>query len=219
VKKIKILLIEDDELAASMLSEFLEECNFHVHSVFTAVDGISNMEVHDFDILLLDISLPDFSGFEVLKGIKDKISIPVIVTSAYSDTASKLKAFRFGASDYMVKPYDLEELEARIWVQLSKTSKIKLCDKCKIFEIKESSIVFKSKTISLTPIEYKILKYFIENKNIVINRDDLYELLDSSKSARSLDNHIKNIRKKIGDSSKNPHYIKSVYGVGYILNY
>jgi len=215
----KILLVEDDELASEIIYNYLIDCDFDVTPVFTATDSIAQIENRDYDLLLLDISLPDFTGFEVLKSIKNRVSLPIIVTSAYSDTKSKLLAFRYGASDYMVKPLDLEELEARIWIQLGKNSEIKIEQEKKLFEIKESKIFFKQKLIDLTTIEFEILSSLIKNSNLVMKREDLVSSLSSLSSQRSLDNHIKNIRKKIGDNGNKAIYLKTVYGVGYSLQH
>ena len=218
MKKIRILLVEDDELASELVYNFLLTCNFEVVPVFTATDSISYLKNDNFDILILDINLPDFNGYEVLKSIRNHVSLPVIIASSHNDTESKLLAFRYGASDYMVKPIDLEELEARIWVQLSKNSEIKIDnEKEEIFEIKDTSIFFKKEFLRLTTIEFDILSILIKNKNKIVSREDLLLSLLSISSNRSLDNHIKNIRKKIGDNGSKSIYLKTIYGLGYIL--
>ena len=142
MQKVRILLVEDDELASELIYTYLTECGFEIEPVFTATDSVAKIKNENFDLLLLDINLPDFDGFEVLKSIKNHTSIPIIVTSAYNDTQRKLMAFKYGASDYMTKPLDLEELEARIWLQLGKNSEIKTEDEKRIFEIKENHIYF-----------------------------------------------------------------------------
>ena len=213
----KLLLIENDELASELISDFLVDCGFIVETVFTATDGVARVKHEDYDLLILDINLPDFNGYEVLKNIKNRVSIPIIITSAYSDTKSKLLAFKYGASDYMVKPLDLEELEARIWLQLGKNSEIKTFEEKKVFDIKEDKIYFQQNILNLTTIEYEILELFIKNMNIIIRREELVESLSCLSSKRSLDNHIKNIRKKIGDNGTQARYLKTEYGVGYKL--
>jgi DNA-binding response OmpR family regulator len=213
----KLLLIEDDELASELISDFLVDCGFSVETVFTATDGVARVKHEGYDLLILDINLPDFNGYEVLKNIKNRVSIPIIITSAYNDTKSKLLAFKYGASDYMVKPLDLEELEARIWLQLGKNSEIKTFEEKKVFEIKEDKIYFQQNILNLTTIEYEILEIFIKNMNIIIRREELVESLSCLSSQRSLDNHIKNIRKKIGDNGTQARYLKTEYGVGYKL--
>jgi len=213
----KILLVEDDETASTLICTFLSECGFEITPVFTVTDGISHLNQYPYDLLLLDISLPDFNGFEILKHSKKHLSLPIIVTSAYSDIKYKISAFKYGASDYMVKPLNLEELEARIWVQLGRQNEIPF-PQDPLFKIKDSSIHFKEKVIDLTPIEFEILSQLIKQKNHVVSREMLVSSLSSISSHRSLDNHIKNIRKKIGDTGKKALYLKTEYGVGYKLS-
>ncbi|QOP44584.1 response regulator transcription factor [Sulfurimonas sediminis] len=219
MRKSKILLVEDDELSSELVFEYLSDCGFFVEPVFTATDGVAKVKNEPFDLVLLDINLPDFDGFEVLKSLKNHTSVPIIVTSAYSDTQKKLLAFKYGASDYMTKPLDLEELEARIWLQLGKNSAIKTEDEKKTFEIKNNHVYFQQKQLDLTTIEFELLSLLIKNKNSVMRREELVNALSSISSHRSLDNHIKNIRKKIGDTGTKAQYLKTEYGVGYKLTF
>jgi DNA-binding response OmpR family regulator len=216
---IKLLLVEDDEMVSELMCNYLNDCGFSVQAVFSVTDGISYMKNEYYDLLLLDINLPDFSGYELLKSIKQSIPLPIIVISAYNETKSKVLAFKYGASDYMVKPLDLEELEARIWVHLSKYSEIKTEEEKHVFEIQNSVILFEGRVLDLTSIEFDILSVLIKHKNQTLTREDLVYTLSSLSSHRSLDNHIKNIRKKIGDNGNKAMYLKTEYGVGYRLVY
>jgi len=217
MEKTQILLIEDDEVSASIIHNFLEDSNFKVDIVYTVTDGISHIKQNGYALAILDLNLPDFSGFELLKDIRNNISLPIIVTSAYNDTQTKIKAFKYGASDYMVKPIDLEELEARIWSLLGRNSEIKTQYEKNIFELKDNIIFFKQNQLELTSIEFEIFSTLIKNKNQTISRNDLASSLSSVSSTRSLDHHIKNIRKKIRDDGNKPIYLKTEYGVGYKL--
>lgn len=215
----KILLIEDDEFTAGLIKEFLEEYNFKVDIVNTVTSAISNIKFEKYSIILLDINIPDFNGFEVLNFLnKNRINIPVIVVSAYSDKNTKLQAFKLGAVDYMVKPIDPEELEARIWIHIKNVSTFVEKIEKRIFQLVNSTIFFEDKSLKLTKTEFEILKHLIENKNSVVKRDDLLKCLSSIiQSDRSLDYHIKNIRIKMGDNGANPRYLITEYGIGYKL--
>ncbi len=215
--KLKLLIVDDDETAASWMHTYLEACRFDVKSVHTITDAIAIIKQTEYQILLLDLSLPDFTGFDLLKKIKNSISLPVIIISAHGDTPSKVKAFKYGASDYMVKPIDLEELEARIWALMGRYSDIKTEDEKNIFEIKNNFIFFKQEMLDLTALEFEILSMLIINKHQTISRELLAKSLSSISSHRSLDHHIKNIRKKIGDNGNHAKYLKTEYGVGYKL--
>ena len=215
----KILIIEDEPALLETLKQFLESEKYIVETANDYILGIEKIGTYDYDCILLDINLPDFDGFEILKFLnKNKINIPVIVISAYSNKDLKLQAFKLGANDYMVKPIDPEELEARIWVQLKNSTCITESIDKKLFELQDNSILFDNKNLKLTKIEFDILKFLIKNRNRIVQRTELHEFLSSSiTSDRSLDYHIKNIRVKIKDNATNPKYLITEYGVGYKL--
>jgi len=213
-----ILIIEDDEDVSDLIKNFLYDCGFKVETFMLASDAIASMRVKKYDLLLLDLNLPDFDGFEVLKAMKNSITIPTIVISAYSDINTKLRAFRLGALDYIVKPYNMLELEARIWASFIKSTPF-VNTQDGIFEIENNNVVFRDEKLKLTQIESDILKVLISNKNNTVSRETLSASLSTISSQRSLDYHIKNIRKKICDDSSNPKYLKTEYGMGYILNF
>jgi len=223
MEELKILLVEDDEFAAELIYNYFLDYGFEVIYTLTAAEAIEKLEQISYDVVVLDLNLPDTSGFEVLKHMENKNSTtPVIVTSAYDDKNIKLRSFKYGASDYMIKPIDLEELEARIWVHLKRDNHGVMHSHMKevpIFEIKDFMILFKGKKLDLTTIEHELLKYFIKNRNRIIRRSELSVVLSSVGTERSLDNHIKNIRKKLGENSKDAKYLKTVYGVGYFFNF
>jgi DNA-binding response OmpR family regulator len=216
MQKVKIALVEDDELASELIYDFLSDCGFEVIPLFTATNAVAYVRNNKVDLVILDIKLPDFDGYEVLKNIRTFTPTPIIITSAYSDTQAKLLAFKYGALDYMVKPIDLEELEARIWVQLTKYTQISTQNQKDIYTYNKR-IYFKDEVLQLTNIEHTLLSLFLQRPNQIIPREELLATLSSISSNRSLDNHIKNIRKKIGDSGKNPKYLITEYGVGYSL--
>ncbi len=217
IEKIKILIIEDDETASFLMADFLKDSGFLVDTVTTATDGIAYLKNREYALLLLDLNLPDFSGFDVLSNINSTIAIPTIVTSAYSDTPVKLQAFKYGANDYLTKPIDFLELEARIWALLSRKENIQLKgdEKESLFKMENNQILFKNAPLNLTAVEFEILSLFLKHKDQTLSRDQITRSVSSVKSHRLLDNHIKNIRKKIEEDSSKPIYLKTEYGVGY----
>jgi two-component system, OmpR family, response regulator len=216
--KNNILLIEDDYETALLLKDYLDNVGFSLDIFDTVTSAISNINFKKYSAILLDINMPDFNGFEVLKFLsKNKLNIPVIIISAYSDKNIKLQAFKLGANDYMTKPIDPEELEARIWVHLKNNSTFDNQIN-KVFELVDNTIYFNNQILPLTKIEFDILSLLIQNSNKVVKREYLLENLSSiSKNDRSLDYHIKNLRTKIKDNATNPKYITTEYGVGYRL--
>lgn len=219
-KKIKVLIIEDDDDAAKQMAIFLEDVGFEVDASETAVDALYKISSETFDILLLDLNLPDFSGFDVIKQVNNQSSIPIIIVSANSELESKIQAFKFGVDDYLCKPFALEELEVRMWAILKRCSRIKFNAYVKndlSHDVSNKVILYNQQALSLTAIEYKILSFLIENKNRVIYRNILAIHLSSLSSSQSLNYHIQNIRKKLGDDPRKPRYILTEYGVGYRL--
>ncbi len=217
MKKLKVMIVEDDYAVILLLKEFLEDCDFEVDVFETATTAMSTLIVKKYDILLLDINLPDFDGLEVCKKIKNKVAIPIIIISAYNELEIKVKAFKLGVSDYITKPFHLEELEARIWAVLGRNSKILSTSENQIFQIERNIILFNNIQLQLTATEFDILALFIKNKNNLLKREVLCDNISSVSSQRSLDNHITNIRKKIEKDPKNPQYLKTEYGAGYKL--
>jgi DNA-binding response OmpR family regulator len=218
--KNKILFIEDDTESALSLQEFLTERGFDTEIFTTITDAIFRIKFNNYNLILLDLNLPDYEGYEVLKFLNsENFNIPVIVISGYSDTQTKIKAFKFGASDYLVKPVDPMELEARMWVHLGKNSSIKNFSPSCVFKIDKNTIYYKDNLLKLTRTEFRILKTIIENPNQIIYREDLYRVLSPKSNQRTLDGHIKNIRKKIKEIyPEDEDVITTEYGLGYRLN-
>ena len=218
-KKIKVLLIDDDGDAATQVAQFLDTVGFEVDISETAVDGLSKLSALRYDLLLLDLSLPDFSGFDVIKQINNQSNIPIIVLSCHTNIEAKVQAFRFGVDDYVCKPFMLEELEVRMWAILKRCTSIKVefTKNNLAIDYNNQAILHNQEPLSLTAIEYKILSFLIENKNRVVYRDVLAIHLSSLSSPQSLNYHIQNIRKKLGDDPKKPKYIITEYGTGYRL--
>ena len=216
---VSILMVEDDPSAAEFLMKYLETCGFMVEHRETTTDALSALSQRRYDLLLLDLVLPDFSGFDLLRELRTRYTTPVIVISAHGDTKTKVRAFRHGASDYMVKPIDPEELEARIWAVLGRNSALQSSEDDETFMIHNNQIYFDGKVLDLTATEFDILALLIQHRNSTLSREFLADTLSSISSHRSLDHHIKNIRRKLREDSKHPRYLKTEYGVGYKLVY
>jgi DNA-binding response OmpR family regulator len=217
MENIKILYVEDDLTTAENVIEFLEDEKFIVYHTDTIVEALAQVKINSYDIVLLDLNLQDYSGFEFLKNMKKGFHLPVIVISASSETTIKLQAFRYGASDYMVKPIELLELEARIWTVLGRFTQVEVEKSSDVFYEKDGNIFFKNRLLELTPTEYEILKTLMKNKNSIVSREHLVSKLSNVSSTRTLDYHIKNIRSKIEKNDKTNKYLKTVYGTGYKL--
>jgi DNA-binding response OmpR family regulator len=216
---LKVLVVEDDRSTAEFLSKYLEMQGFNVDDCESTTEALELLTQTRYDIMLLDLALPDFSGFDLLRELRTRYTTPVIVISAYGDTKTKVRAFRHGASDYMVKPIDPEELEARIWAVLGRFSGLHFPMQEEVFHFQNDQIFFHGRPIDLTATEHEILSLLIRHRNKTVSRNYLASTLSTISSHRSLDHHIKNIRKKLEEDSKHPHYLKTEYGVGYKLVY
>jgi len=213
----KVAMIEDDIELAEILSEYLKKYGIEVTNFDDPYLAISAMRIEDFDALILDLTLPEMDGLDILKKIREFSDIPVIISSARSDLSDKVIGLELGADDYLPKPYDPKELEARLKAITRRRTKPPKEPDFKIYKNRRE-IHFKGKPLHLTPAEYEVLGYLIEHPNQPVDREELLyacENLSENASEKTIDVIISRIRQKIGDEPKNPRYIQSVRGVGY----
>jgi len=225
---IKVLMIEDDLELAEILTEYLEQFNINVETVDDPFLGVPTLASKEYDLVILDLTLPGLDGLEVCKDIRKRYDIPIIISSARHDIDDKVNALEFGADDYMPKPYDPRELQARIKSllrrkpdsALSQNSKVSLKPKDIVYDKEKSLIFFKGEELSLTKAELGILKYMLKKEGGVISRDELIYNVDAiseDSTNKSIDVIVGRIRQKLGDNPKSPTYIHSVRGIGYKL--
>jgi len=221
---VKVLMIEDDEELAEILSEYLQRFNIETVNVPDPFLGLSELETQPFDLVILDLSLPGMDGLEVCEQIRNKSDIPIIISSARNDLTDKIVGLEKGADDYLPKPYDPRELVARIKTILRRIGKQK-CEDSKnsaelIFDKNTQMIYFRGEPLHLTAAEYGILTYLLEHANEVVSREDLIYNVDAiheDSSLKSIDVIISRIRHKLEDNPKQPRFIRSVRGLGYRL--
>ncbi len=224
---VQALMIEDDGELAEILTEFLAKHQIEVTNYETPELGLSALKIKKYDIVILDLSLPDLDGIEVCRIITREYDIPVIISSARSDITDKVTTLGMGADDYLPKPYDPRELAVRVNSVLrrykaeSEAANEKPDEKnSSDFILDENSmeIQFKGTPLKLTKAEYGILRYFINKKGYVVSREDIINSVDAinyESSEKSIDVIVSRIRSKIEQDSKHPRYIESVRGVGY----
>lgn len=214
----RILLIEDDIEMQKLIQEYLSNYGYKVLSFDKPKSALEILDKESFDIVILDLMLPQMDGFDVCKEIKRKTETPIIISSARGDIGNKIMGFELGADDYLAKPYEPRELILRIEAVLrrvTKNSAVNILD----FYIDEPNRVVKidDYEIDFTKIELEIFLYLIKNRAKILSREQIINSTSLSPDTknRTVDMHISNIRYKIGDDSKNPKYIKSVWGIGY----
>lgn len=225
---LEVLMIEDDVELAEILSEYLSQHDINVTSYDEPYTGMSAINAKHFDLLLLDLTLPNLDGLEVCKRVAKQKNIPIIISSARNDVDDKVRALESGADDYLPKPYDPKELLARIQSLLrrynNKPQKDEIKEASPTFRIDKNSreIYFHDKKLSLTRAEYEILILLISKKGNVFTREAIAiesESINPESSNKSIDVIIGRLRAKIEDDPKKPKHIISVRGVGYKLEF
>ena len=216
----KILLIEDDLDMQTLISDYLANYDFSVDAFNKPKEALKHLEKNKnlYSLVVLDLMLPQMDGFDVCKKIRQFSKIPIIISSARGEMSDKILGFDFGADDYLAKPYEPRELVIRINSILRRaTNNNRVIGD---FEIDENRMEIKidGYLVNLTRIEYDILHLFLTNSDKILSRDTIVNStnnMEYNTKDRTIDMHISNIRQKIGDDSKEPKYIKSVWGVGY----
>ncbi|MBQ1489008.1 MAG: response regulator transcription factor [Lachnospiraceae bacterium] len=232
----EIFLLEDDKAIAMGLVYSLEKEGYrvtHAENVKQAMETIAN---RSFAFCILDINLPDGNGYEVCKAIKENSDTPVLFLTAYDDEVNVIMGLELGADDYICKPFRVRELMARIKAILRRTEGksegVRTTDGEGIMKIQDICIhtkdakVFKvangeRKEIELTAMEYRLLLIFINNRGVVLSRngllEDIWDVSGDFVNDNTLTVYIKRLRDKIEDNPANPQIIKTVRGLGYIL--
>ncbi|MBT3242891.1 MAG: response regulator transcription factor [Bacteroidetes bacterium] len=221
----KILIIEDDPAIRMALEDDFVAEGYQVESVDNGSDGLKKGQVPEYDIILLDLMLPDLSGFEVCKQIRAKgIGTPIIMLTAKSQDVDKILGLEIGADDYVTKPFSPRELQARINAVLRRTltnnptSVVSLSIGPFIMDHEKHELTKNGQSIYLTIIEYSLLQYLIENQNKVLHRNDILDNVWGREvyvTQRTVDTHVASLRKKIESKTDYHQWIVAVRGIGY----
>lgn len=222
MKNFYVLVVDDEFRIRKLLAEFLSREGY---KVLEAEDGEEALDMlfesgKKIDLVILDVMMPKYDGWYVLERIRDYMTIPVIMLTARSDEYDQLKGFKLGADDYVTKPFSPSVLVARVNKLLSKTSK----DDQEInfgvirIDLAARKTYINEDLINLTPKEFELLRYFIDNKGIALSRDKILNAVwnyDYFGDLRTVDTHVKQLRAKLGEYS---YYISTVRSVGYRLD-
>ena len=220
---INILVVDDEKTIVDVIEVYLKKEGY---TVFTASNGTEALKVFNdkkINLIILDLMLPDISGEEICKRIKNQIDIPIIMLTAKVNEDDVLNGFKQGADDYVIKPFSVKQLIARVTAilrryKVNKNEIMSFNNRDLIIDKDKCEVKKKGDIVKLTPSEYKLLLIFSENSKKLFTRN---ELLDKAIGEeidaidRIIDSHIKNLRSKIEDNSKEPKYILTVYGMGY----
>lgn len=220
---IQVAMIEDDTEMAELIGEFLAKHNIKVTNYETPMLGLSALKFKSFDLLILDLSLPDMDGLEVCRLVRQNSEIPIIISSARSDMNDKNACFYMGADDYMPKPYESQELLLRIHSILRRYNKEPQKEIKKVifeYSLERQEVRKNGELLYLTNAEFEIMAYFIKRSGFALSREEIITNVDSinyESSVKSIDVMIGRLRLKIEEDPKKPRYIISLRGIGYKL--
>ncbi|MBM7869158.1 DNA-binding response OmpR family regulator [Clostridium pascui] len=219
-----ILIIEDEESVSEILKAYLEKDGYNVQSTTKGLRGIELFSSMDFKLVILDLMLPDISGEEICKIIREKSDVHIFMLTAKGSLDNKIEGLNIGADEYLVKPFSPRELTARVNALFrrlnteSEVSKFTFNDGRLIVDYDKRVVRINGEEVAFTPNEFDILYTLIVNKGRVLSREQIIDKVfgvDFDGYDRTIDVHIKNIRKKIEEDTKNPKYIITVMKVGY----
>lgn len=226
----KILIVDDEQEIADLVALYLENENFTVYKYGTGKSALDCIRNEKLDLAILDIMLPDMSGFEICQSIRREHNFPVIMLTAKGEEIDKITGLTLGADDYMTKPFLPLELVARVKAQLRRYKRYNtgteqeedgniLTHSGLVLNIRAHECTLNEKPLSLTPTEFEILRILCQNKGSVVSSEELFHQIWGdeyySKSNNTITVHIRRLREKMGESFEEPKYIKTVWGVGY----
>lgn len=221
----RILIIEDDKSISELQKDYLEMSGYEVVCAFDGNSGFEYIKNENFDLIILDLMLPQKGGFDILREISDSKQIPVLIVSAKSDETFKIKGLNLGADDYITKPFGMGELVARVNSHIKTYEKFNNSSKKKLITVgalsidkQDRRVYLDDNEIILTQKEFDLLVFLVDNPNRVYSKEDLFEKVwgyDSLSDASTITVHIARIREKIETNPENRQYIETVWGAGY----
>ena len=221
----KILIIEDEKNISEIVAKYLEKEGYTTIIANDGIEGLALFRDSNPDLVISDVMMPTIDGFEVLREIRLISDVPVIMLTAKQEEVDRLKGFENGADDYVTKPFSPKELVRRVMVMLKRTYKA-IEDKQVLIEgelkldLNKQKLYKNEDEIDITSKEFQIIYAFFKNPRQILSREQLIELAFSNDFEgfdRTIDAHVKKIRHKIEEDTKNPKYLKTKYGAGYIF--
>ena len=228
-QKINILVVEDDNDINQMLCKIIKKSKYYAIPAYSGTEALLYLENKQWDLVLLDLMLPGISGKEVLKQVREHSSTPVIIISAKNESQYKITSLRMGADDYISKPFDIEEVAARIDALLRRyqksereknTSNQELVFKDIVLNIDSQNVIVNNFEVTLTLREFKILQLLMENPQKIYSKANLFETVWEEKfygDENTVNVHMSNLRNKLAQNNATETYIETIWGIGYRL--
>lgn len=222
----KVLIIEDEQSIAELERDYLEVNGFESDIVRSGEEALQNVYQTSYDLILLDLMLPGINGFELCRQLRQTIDIPILMVTAREEDIDKIRGFDRGADDYIVKPFNPNELVARVKAHLSRYERLLNREKSKpnihirgLFIDKNSHrVMINNEEKAFTAKEFDLLTFLAEHPNIVFSKEHLFERIwgiDSLGDITTITVHVRKIREKIEENPSKPKYIETIWGVGY----
>jgi len=216
----RVLIVEDEKRMADLISLYLKPYNYLCEKVYQAEEALNHIEKESYDLILLDIMMPEMDGWQLCREIRRFSDVPIIMVTARAQQEDIVKGLKTGADDYITKPFNEKELLARIEALLRRqTPKTYLETDGLIWDKNEFKLTYNDNLIRLTQREFILLGHFIQNQNQVFSREQLIDLLwgfDSDTEGRTVDSHVRNMRDKIRRAGfPIDNYFQTVWGLGY----
>ncbi len=219
----KVLVVDDEKKIVEIIKAYLEREGFQVIPAYDGQTALNEAQKQRPDLIILDLMLPEISGWDVCRSIRKDSNVPIIMLTARDEVTDKIIGLEMGADDYVTKPFDPKELVSRVRAVLRRTTSpagpqniIKLADLS--IDVEKRQVLRNNANIELTPNEFDLLRVMAENPGRVYSRMQLLDQVQGDAYEgyeRTIDSHIKNLRKKLEPDPEHPQYIITVYGVGY----
>ena len=227
--KEKILIVDDEQEIADLIELYLANENYVVIKCYNATDALQFVNQQEIDAAILDVMLPDRSGFDLCRIIREKHTYPILMLTAKDTEMEKITGFTLGADDYVTKPFRPLELVARVKAQLRRYKRYNATvlpeDQAALtydgleLHVKTHRCLLDGEEILLTPTEFSILRILLENKGAVVSAEELFRRIWKdeyyNKNSNTITAHIRHLREKLKDSFDEPRFIKTIWGVGY----
>jgi DNA-binding response OmpR family regulator len=222
----KILLVDDERRIIEVLEAYLVREGYEIHCADNGIDALKKVKTLNPDLIILDLMLPDISGEEVCRLVRKDSDVPILMLTAKSAEDDRINGIVMGADDYLTKPFSPREVVVRVQAILRRVKKTEKVERLEfnsrklVIDLIKKEVTANGDNITLTPIEYKLLTNMAVNPGRVYSRMDLLEKIQDEGMyyegyERSVDTHIKNLRKKIEQDSRQPDFIVTVFGMGY----
>jgi len=219
-RKNHILIVDDDDRIRNLLKDYLTENDYIVSTAENANDAKEKIEYVKFDMMILDVMMPGQNGYELTKEVKKKIKVPIILLTAKGEVESRIKGLELGADDYIGKPFEPKELLLRIKNIIDKNNKIDLKSKYKIgtaeIDLNKMTVNLKNRTKKINSAEKKVLYEMLSNPGVTFSREEIGKISGIAQE-RSIDVMITRLRQKLENNPKNPKYLQTIRGSGYVL--